>query len=950
MPGRQSHGHPLLGQAKGKGNRKQPQKGKAGSRAAALDAIALAAKDVPTKSGIRGTRARDLDFEPSQRKRPRGGGDGENGDHDDYDDDDDDGERDARPRNKRARNGGDGDDDAFGSDSDGDEWRIGVGEDDDSELDSDEAFGESDEDRFDSFAFRGSSSNKKQGKKKSRKVEDGDDDEEAVDEEDDDDDGSSLGEDAIDLAQALDQVSDDDDDDDEDEGSAGDTESGSEDEDEDSSPESWLSDDDLDMDDGDPSKLDALQSIAAGFAGNGDDQDTPMANTKTKVELKDLALFGVKDANIKKSLKLMNKEEKAAAKPGTSQKLDVPLARRQQDKLLRIAAAEKANKTLDRWQDTVKHNRRAEHLVFPLPDTLHDAGLDKGELAPLDRKSAGNELEQTIMSIMEESGLGPSSKPKGAEADEGGAGAPGMSREEMQEIWAQRRREREEKSREQARAARIKKIKSKAYRRVHRRERQKLEAAMDEEGGAVDSEEEREAQHRKRALERVGAKHRDSKWAKSAKRAGLAAWDEGVRAGLTEMARRDEELRRRVEGKAVGGRAGGDDDDEDDEDSGFEAASGSEDERSERQRLLRELEQAEAEQDGPHSNLMKMKFMQRAEAVRKQANDALVAQIRRELNSDEEDGDDDDEEEAAEVGRRTYGVPDAKKPKTKPSAPEAGTLQALTSALRKTDTSRSAAATSSSVSQAAEAVPGIAGSWSRPRAARKTEGGSTKSKKGSGAGRDDATIDLSNSLVSGAAKAAEKAARKPPPPRAGGSQDSGGGGDGGGAESGSEDDDAAAHLPLQIRDRELADRAFAGDDVVGAFEREKAAVESEDDDKVVDNTLPGWGSWGGEGVSNRQKKKRNAKLLTKIEGVKKKDRKDAKLERVIISEKRVRKNDKYLASQLPHVFENKDQYERSLRLPVGPEWTTKQTFQDATKPRIVMKQGIIAPMAKPMAR
>ncbi|KAL8392465.1 hypothetical protein RB595_002597 [Gaeumannomyces hyphopodioides] len=946
MPGRQSHGRPLLGKANGKGNGKQPQKGKAGSRAAALDAFALAAKDIPTKSGIRGTRARDLDFEPNQRKRPRGGGDREEEADDGGDDDDDDDN--ARPRSKRARNGGD-DDDEFGSDSDGNEWRIGVDEDDDSELDSDEAFGESDEDRFDGFAFRGSSSNKKLVKKKNRMAEDsgGDEEEEdEEDEEDDDDDGSSLGEDAIDLAQALDQVSDDDDDDDG--GSAGDTESGSDDDDDgDSSPESSLSDDDLDVDDGDPSKLDALQSLAAGFAGNDNDNDTPMANTKTKVELKDLALFGVKDSNIKKSLKLMNKEEKAAAKPGTSQKLDVPLARRQQDKLLRTAAAEKANKTLDRWQDTIKHNRRAEHLVFPLPDTLHDAGLDKGELAPLDGKSAGNELEQTIMSIMEESGLGPSSKPKGGEDSEGGAGEPGVSREEMQEIWARRRREREEKSREQARAARIKKIKSKAYRRVHRRERQKLEAEMDDEGAAADSEEEREAQHRQRALERVGAKHRDSKWAKSAKRAGLAAWDEGVRTGLTEMARRDEELRRRVEGKAVGGRTGGDDGDDDD-DSGSEVASGSEDERNVRIRLLQELEQAEAEQDGPRSNLMKMKFMQRAEAVRKQANDALVAQIRRELNSDEEDGGE-EEEEAGEVGRRTYGVPDPKEPKTKTGAPEAGTIQALKSALKKTGASGLAAAAPSSVSQAAEAIPGIAGSWSRPGAVRKADGGSTKGKKGSGAGRDDPTIDLSNSLVSGAVKASEKAARKPPPPRAGGSRAGAGGESRSGYES-EDEGDADVHLPLQIRDRELADRAFAGDDVVGAFEREKVAVESEDDDKVVDNTLPGWGSWGGEGVSNRRKKKNHTKFLTKIEGVKKKDRKDAKLERVIISEKRVRKNDKYLAAQLPHVFENKDQYERSLRLPVGPEWTTKQTFQDATKPRILMKQGIIAPMAKPMAR
>lgn len=59
-------------------------------------------------------------------------------------------------------------------------------------------------------------------------------------------------------------------------------------------------------------------------------------------------------------------------------------------------------------------------------------------------------------------------------------------------------------------------------------------------------------------------------------------------------------------------------------------------------------------------------------------------------------------------------------------------------------------------------------------------------------------------------------------------------------------------------------------------------------------------------------------------------------------------NSKYLATNLPHPFETRKQYERSLHLPVGPEWTTKETFQDATKPRILIKQGIIAPMSKPL--
>ena len=44
-----------------------------------------------------------------------------------------------------------------------------------------------------------------------------------------------------------------------------------------------------------------------------------------------------------------------------------------------------------------------------------------------------------------------------------------------------------------------------------------------------------------------------------------------------------------------------------------------------------------------------------------------------------------------------------------------------------------------------------------------------------------------------------------------------------------------------------------------------------------------------------------------------KKRKDAKLEKVIINEKRVKKNGKYPASQLPHPFETKGQYERRFR-------------------------------------
>ncbi len=83
-------------------------------------------------------------------------------------------------------------------------------------------------------------------------------------------------------------------------------------------------------------------------------------------------------------------------------------------------------------------------------------------------------------------------------------------------------------------------------------------------------------------------------------------------------------------------------------------------------------------------------------------------------------------------------------------------------------------------------------------------------------------------------------------------------------------------------------------------------------------------------------------------GVRMEDRKDANLRSVIVSEKSERKGRKYLAPVLPHEFERKEQYEGSLRVPVGPEWTTKEVFQRNTRPRVVVKQGVVKPMERPL--
>lgn len=944
MPGRQSHGRSLLGdsksssaKAKGKG---KSQKSKSKSRAHALDAFAIAAKQIEPDRVTR--RGRNLDLDPERESRA--------GKHrrDDEDEDDSDDEEEDVPQRKRAKKSTFEDDDEGanargsnyegGSDSEGNEWHIGVNsDDDDSDIDSDEAFGESDDDKFEGFTFRGSHS---------RKEEDGDS-------EDGGDDGASLGSDAIDLADALDQSSD------SDEGSAGDTESGSE-EDE-SADEDEEDGEDSEDDDVDPSKLGDLQNLIKGFADADEDIETGGGPaSKQTISLHDLGLTSVKDPLIKKSVKLMKKEEKASAtKKGISKKLDVPLPRRQQDQLLRVAAYEKTNEVLDRWNDTVKHNRRADHLMFPLAHTLPDAGIDNGELLPLTKKTAGNELEQTIMSIMEESGLGPSAKSKDApKTTDANGEEQTISRADLKDLWAQRRKERELQSREQARAKRIKKIKSKTYRKIHRKERLGDEAEALEamrENGEINSEEEREAAHRRRALERVGARHKDSKWAKMGSKAGRAVWDDDYRSGLTDMAQRSEELRRRVEGKTGTG-----EDDEDESDA--TSSSGDENGNSKLLNQLDALDDVEDVDDHPHANLLKLKFMQRAEAQKKKDNDELVAQIRRDLESGSEEEEDDTE---AQMGRRTFGMGQNKRP-PKPSKQSTGAVGGALSngALnngskpRPFQMSKDLGAEVSNEASVSPSVPGAAGSWSRVGQSAVSE-----RKKGRKAisSAEVAELDLN-----GAVQLASKA--KPVPKSSIKTKDASASNTTALDDVESSEDDI--HLPLAIRDIELASRAFAGEDTVAEFEAEKEAIMSEDDEKVIDKTMPGWGSWTGDGISKRAHKRNKGKVMTKKEGIKKQDRKDAKLERVIVNEKRNRKvsfwlmpatllipqlrayddfkqNERYLASQLPHPFESRQQYERSLRMPVGPEWMTKESFQQATKPRVIVKQGIIAPMSKP---
>lgn len=903
MPGRQSHG----------GAPSKAPKVRTKSKKRALDAYSIASHQNPDKIKIRHNRlgASEGGTRPNKRRRK------------DEDEEDVEEEQDTKKQRKGPPKGRfDELDLDEGSDSEGNEWKMGqVDSDDDSDLDSDEAFGESDEEKFEGFAFSGSSERMSKKKSRSKRRDMNLDEDSAGEDSDSELEGGDLGDDAVDLADMLDASESEDEVMDDGQQTAGGSDgSGSEDDVQSESSDDESSASSIDEEEAsDPAKIAALQRMVANLSQADESSRGPARQrsdgaseynkpsdfgltSKTKLTLEDLGLPTIKDPQIKKSLKFLDPKEEGGRK-GVPKRLEVPLAKRQQDRLDRSAAYDKSKETLSRWTDTVKHNRRADHLMFPLPDNDTTSAQANSRLQPTTLAKPFNELEATIQSILEESGLatanGKDDEDHIREYEE--LETNKMSLEEVKERRVQLRMARELLFREEAKAKRIKKIKSKSYRKVHRKQREKEERLNKEalvEGGFVPSEDELEAQDRRRATERMGQKHRGSKWAKSTKETGRAGWDEEARAGISEMARRDEELRKRVEGRAVRKEF------EDESDaSSFGDSDGDmseDDEEAERRRLVRQLDGVngkdnEDDDSAPGSRLANMKFMRKAEASKKKENDAMVEDMRRELAGEDSPS----EEEGGDIGRRIFG-PGSNKTQEKKTKPKPDEFEEPLDSdddtnaelqIHGLDNDPKAGSGPPADQKSKKSISALESAYPKLHSQSASEGGAWSKVTTKSSTVNDAEAKRrrhkSNDAIEieelDLTKAALTATQVKPKKKANKSSTLQVPSD---AESG---DDNTIQLPFAIRDQELIKRAFAGQDVVGEFETEKKQTIVDEDEKIIDNTLPGWGSWTGDGISKKEKARSKGRFLTKSEGTKEQNRKDAKLERVIINEKRVKK-------------------------------------------------------------
>jgi U3 small nucleolar RNA-associated protein 14 len=948
-----------------------------------LDAFAIASHEAPEKLQIRQHRLGESFGEHPRAKRRR------------LQDDDEDSEGEEKidsARLKQSRNvekrthgrkgGLDDEDVEFGSDSEGNEWTMGGmgSEESDEEIDSDEAFGESDEERFDGWTFRGSKSEKGKPKKKVVKPkkqvdDDGDLDlnEDDEEEEDDEDEDSDFGGEGVDLATMLD----DHDDDvlggkdntrkDFGEESASDEES-SEGDDEQSDSSSDEEDEEPEDDERHARLQDFVDALDSKPA---DERERIVSGEDGGLTVDDL----LADTELDKATMATFKPKRKSKAPQT---LAAPLPKRQQDKIDREIATQKANEQLDRWRDTVMQNRRAEFLSFPLKRSDENQPIGKDKFIPAQEEKPRTELEASIQKIMEESGMatkkdGPG-KAEDPESDLLKAEELALNKmpvEEMLRRRAELRQNRELLFREEAKAKRISKIKSKSYRRVHRKQRErdaeKERALLDPEGlGIPMDEDEKELADRRRAEARMGAKHKDSKWAKSLKATNRDVWDEGAREGALEQARRQEELKKRVAGRDV---SDGSSDDSDDDDSDDGDNSGT----------LKKLEKLRGG-EAPEKGIGAMKFMRDADARKKAKNDEALDALRKELAGMQSD---DEEKEEENLGRAIFGPSKQNdKPAPKPKRPEMEEGD-----LSEDENEKPAEAEKPAVAEKKQdrRQPNQKGNKSSGplaksqvpdrRAQEDNEedpadqpnpwlAGPTKSKKSKAdkqAQRDDDTtlVSLNEPIVK--SKPAPK--QKTTEPAAAAATEASAPSSNGWQTVPYNNNDASSPEPetenpmLSAADQKAAlyARAFAGDDVKSAFDAEKADQALSEDEKTVSTAMPGWGAWAGAGMSKSMKKTANRQRhnplhKTKVPGgVSQDKRKDKRLENVIVSEKSDRKGKKYLAPVLPHGFERGDEYERSLRQPIGKEWGTKEVVQRNTRPRVVVKPGaIIEAMERPL--
>lgn len=626
-------------------------------------------------------------------------------------------------------------------------------------------------------------------------------------------------------------------------------------------------------------------------------------STKKKLDIFDLVSSVQDEAGFGSLKKNVQALESGNKKGKTVETLTAPLPKIVQDRLNRQAAYDEAKKEVTKWLPIVQQNRQAEHLAFPM-NVAPAEGTSSASLAS--RFDVTTQLEKEVESVLVEGGM---QERKLMEFEE--LALNKMTTEEVERRRQELRMMRDLMFRDEIRAKRVSKIKSKLYRKIKKKERER-NALTAEEMRELDPEqahEERMNAEMQRAQERMTLKHKNTgKWAKDQLKHGN--FDPESRQAITEQIERGDRLRRKIQDvNSDEEQSGGESEYSDLDDDDIEGV---------KARAFDELAQVEAQLSKAEDAAMEakvgkgvfaMKFMQDAAKRSKVQAQAAAEEFRKEMMEEAEMMAQSSEDEWQSVSKG------AKKGK-KAAAPEAGTVigaggrmvfgnasadftlietkgsdkavkmnsggQINKVALSGGHTTKVAGPVSvkiaggkPSTQQDDDSDDGTSNPWLKTekhgqgKIARKgdkdigkdsnkvekLQAKIKKQKAGHAAEDDDVQIDTSSFLTLSKDSQLELGLNKTeaaPVPSAkktkAASKESSGATES--MEDHADDDDsddsepepvmAHAKSAAGLSQRELVARAFANDNVVSEFEKEKMEVAEAEKPKDIDMTLPGW--------------------------------------------------------------------------------------------------------------
>ncbi|KAM5145688.1 LOW QUALITY PROTEIN: U3 small nucleolar RNA-associated protein 14 homolog A-like [Mantella aurantiaca] len=650
---------------------------------------------------------------------------------------------------------------------------------------------------------------------------------------------------------------------------------------------------------------------------------------------------------IKKTTSLSN-VKKQLNKLKDTKSVELPLTNEETQKIQRAISYKHAAAEVAKWDHIVKQNRRAEQLIFPLTD-------EPLKPTPIEDQAAGwkpyTPLEMEIFNVLHKNKQ-PITDPLLTPLEE--ASLKAMSLEEAKLRRAELQKARALQSYYEAKARRERKIKSKKYHKLLKKGKRREAVKEFEELRRTNPEaalEELEKLEKTRMQERMSLKHQNSgKWAKS--KAIMAKYDEEARKAMQEQLQRNKDLTKKIlvlseseeeeEEEIVpdfvndaqvtsegpnpwmmgklrsDAKDSGSQEEEEKTQAGTESNIKEEDQddeeeeepESEEEELLREFEdkrrlrkqqgEQESHNDEPSDKPEPSTGLaQEAEERQVSQFNALFQKLVEQNRTEEEQN---KHSSAAELEEPLEGDSEEELEKA-----EEGPL--LMESMERRQTLESMEALSQE-----EEVEDLPTQLDQPR--KKKPGKQTVQPPDNKQAKKSNLIDHNDVLPVKAQKV-----RTPLLPTTVEEE-----------EEEAEDEETAQKMIIQ--------EAFAGDDVIKDFLKEKRKAEVAGKPEDINLVLPGWGEWGGTNLKVTQKRRRFI-----IKAPPAPPRKDQRLPNVIITEKRNVMAAAHQVNELPFPFNNRQLFESSIRAPVGKTWNTERAVHKLTSPRVITKQGhIIQPI------